>query len=122
MKVLTDPSGFVTSFALIGGLDGGIEVPNPADLTHFAEHFASYKVSGNELSFDKAQDECVSTEAAKAEFRALREKECFSVVNRGRLWYDTLTSEQAEELKTWYTAWLNVTQTLAVPEKPAWLN
>lgn len=122
MIVLTDPSGFVTSFALIGDLDGGIEIPDPADLKHFAEHFTSYRISGNELSFDKAQDESVSTEAKKGEFRALREKECFPVINRGQFWYDTLTSEQTEELKTWYAAWLNVTQTLAVPERPAWLN
>lgn len=122
MIVLTDTSGFVTSFALIGVLDGGIEVQDPTNLTHFTEHFSSYRISGNELSFDAAQDESVSTEAKKAEFRTLREKECFSVINRGELWYGTLSSEQTEELKTWYAAWLNVTQTLAVPERPAWLN
>lgn len=122
MIVLTDPSGFVTSYALIGSLDGGIEIPDPADLTHFTEHFSSYKVSGKELFFDKAQDESASTEAKKAEFRELRAKECFPIINRGQFWYDTLTSEQTEELKTWYAAWLNVTQTLAVPERPAWLE
>lgn len=122
MIVLTDPSGFVTSYALIGSLDGGIEIPDPADLTHFTEHFSSYKVSGKELFFDKAQDESASTEAKKAEFRKLRAKECFPIINRGQFWFDTLTSEQTEELKTWYAAWLNVTQTLAVPERPAWLE
>ena len=54
--------------------------------------------------------------------RELREKECFSVINRGKLWYDTLTSEQLEELMTWYKEWLNITDTLVIPIKPSWLN
>lgn len=122
MKVLTDPSSFVTSFALIGDLDGGIDIPEPADLTHFTEHFSSYKVSGKELFFDKAQDESVSTEAKMAEFRALREKECFSVINRGKLWYEGLSVPQLNELQAWYRAWLDITSTMVVPEKLTWLE
>ena len=54
--------------------------------------------------------------------RGLREKECFSVINRGKLWYNLLTNEQLTELKNWYTDWLNVTDTLEIPVKPEWLN
>ena len=53
--------------------------------------------------------------------RNRREQECFPVINRGALWYDTLTPEQLEELQKWYTSWLDVTETLEEPIKPEWL-
>lgn len=53
--------------------------------------------------------------------RAKREIECFSIINRGKLWYDTLTPEQLEELQTWYLLWLDVTITLIEPTRPEWL-
>lgn len=56
-----------------------------------------------------------------AELRYLREIECFDRIDRSPLWYDTLTDEQKEELKVWYKAWLEVTKTKIVPEKPKWL-
>lgn len=54
--------------------------------------------------------------------RFLRDKYCFSIINRGSLWYDTLTDSQKEELKTWYKAWLDVTETKIIPERPIWLK
>lgn len=54
--------------------------------------------------------------------RARREGECFSFVNRGKVWYDTLTSSQEKELATWYQSWLDAPQTQVVPTKPKWLN
>lgn len=56
------------------------------------------------------------------ELRTRRELECFSVINRGYLWYMQLSDNQVAELNTWYKAWLNVTETLTVPQKPEWLN
>lgn len=66
------------------------------------------------------------TEAELAErkleqLRMRRERECFPYINRGSLWYESLTDEQLEEFKEWYVAWLNVTETLTVPDKPQWL-
>lgn len=55
------------------------------------------------------------------EIRHRRESECFSYVNRGELWYKTLTEKQKEEFEAWYTAWLDAPQTLVVPTKPTWL-
>lgn len=62
--------------------------------------------------------------------RARRESECFHYINRGILWYNTLTSEQQLELDTWYKAWLNVPQVYLetkptdietiIPTKPNW--
>ena len=63
--------------------------------------------------------------------RELRESECFPIINRGVLWYNTLTSEQQQELNTWYQAWLDVPQVYQetkpedietiIPTKPNWL-
>lgn len=63
-----------------------------------------------------------SREIKQAELRAQREIECFSYINRGALWYETLTDAQREELRVWYFEWLDVTETLAVPIAPLWLK
>ena len=54
--------------------------------------------------------------------RTRRELECFSIVNRGKLWYNTLTEAQILELDKWYKDWLDVTETSIIPEKPSWLK
>lgn len=122
MQIRTDKSGFVTDFALVGTLTDGIEVTAPNDISHFEEHFASYKYTDKKLTFDAEQAEANSLKEQKENLRMLREKECFSIINRGQLWYDTLTETQRSELQAWYTAWLAVTDTLIVPDRPAWLH
>lgn len=54
--------------------------------------------------------------------RQRREVECFTIINRGQLWYNTLTEEQLQELQEWYQQWLDVTKTLIIPELPQWLK
>jgi len=61
-------------------------------------------------------------EEIKANLRLQRETECFPVINRGQLWYGSLTAQQISDLQQWYNAWLNVTDTMQVPVKPIWLN
>lgn len=56
------------------------------------------------------------------ELRYRREKECFVVINRGKLWYDTLTEQQVYELDIWYKAWLDITLTRVIPSRPTWLK
>lgn len=56
------------------------------------------------------------------QLRARREEECFSFVNRGQLWYDTLTPEQYTEFQKWYREWKDVTETKLIPTKPEWLK
>lgn len=56
------------------------------------------------------------------ELRYKRMHDCFPIINRGQLWHTRLTDEQKAELDAWYDAWLNVTDTLQIPTKPAWLN
>lgn len=122
MKVLLDEQNYVVSYALEGELLDAVEASEPNDLFHFEEHFTAYQVLDGTLVFDDARAEAEQDEAAKDAYRKRREIECFPVINRGPLWYDTLTEEQISELETWYRAWLDGTNTQTIPEKPEWLT
>ena len=122
MKVLLDKNGFIQSYALIGDLVDGIDIPDPEDIDHFTEHYAAYKITDGKALLDETHQKALQTEAEKENLRNRREVECFSVINRGQLWYGMLTVKQIAELTAWYKAWLKVTETKVVPEKPSWLE
>ena len=122
MKAIFDDSGFITSFALEGEITGGVELPDPEDIDHFLAHWQSYKAQDGKALFDEAQDTSLAEESEKETLRQRRQTECFSFVNRGQLWYATLSIKQLAELTAWYTAWLKVTETKTVPERPVWLE
>lgn len=122
MQIKLNEKGFITDFAIVGTIEGGIEVNEPKDIDHFMEHFTAYKVKNNAPDFDSEEDNKIETENTKQALRQRRQTECFSYVNRGQLWYATLTVKQIAELTLWYKAWLNVTETMSVPERPAWLE
>ena len=44
MKVLLDEQGYIQSYAVIGDLVDGIDLPDPKDALHFEENFNAYKV------------------------------------------------------------------------------
>lgn len=121
MQVYLDKDGYVTSYAIIGTLVDGIEVAELKDLRHFQEHYSAYKVVEGQLVFDDTKESTLEKETIKQELRDRRDKECFAIINRGQLWYESLDGQQRTELRDWYNAWLNVTETLVVPEKPTWL-
>ncbi|MBO5395025.1 MAG: hypothetical protein J6A28_03910 [Clostridia bacterium] len=50
-----------------------------------------------------------------------RSEQCFPIINRGKLWYDSLSSAQLQELTSWYQAWLDAPATKIMPSKPKWL-
>jgi hypothetical protein len=85
-------------------------------------------VAGVEYKPDRYEEEQIYVyityegEEKKEMLRNIREIECFSIINRGKLWYDTLTPEQISELNEWYRAWLEVTETLVEPKKPEWIK
>jgi len=70
--------------------------------------------------------------------RFKRHQECFTVINRGKLWYDSLTKEQICELTLWYNNWLNITEVIKellktnkvedinlcaiIPTRPSWIG
>lgn len=77
------------------------------------------------LQIDVIKEDTVfvlDTENEKNILRERREIECFKIINRGKLWYNCLNSEQLQELNKWYFDWLNVTETLVIPVAPKWLN
>lgn len=75
--------------------------------------------SNKQLWLQAAIDE--ENKQIKNQIRERRERECFAIVNRGELWYETLTEEQKAELDAWYQAWLDAPETLVIPEKPEWV-
>ena len=120
MQILIE-NGYVSSYALIGTLVGGIEVPDPPDIEHFEAHFQSYLVRDGTLEYDEQQNTEIERKALCDDLRKRRETECFSYINRGQLWYDKLSNAQKQELSEWYQGWLQVTDTLTEPDKPSWL-
>ena len=114
-------NGYVSSYALIGSIVGGVEVPDPPDVEHFEANFQAYRLRGGTLEYDADKKTELEQKALCDELRRQRETECFSYINRGQLWYDRLTEIQRTELATWYESWLHVTETLTVPKKPSWL-
>lgn len=122
MQVLCDDRGFVLSFAFIGDLVGGQEVPVPEDLELFMQRFYSFRMGSGKLEYDQEKYEEEQTEELKKEYRQRRETECFSVINRGQLWYEGITISRLIELRAWYKAWLDVTETMVIPTRPSWLE
>ena len=122
MKITTDENGFVRCFAYIGTLVDGIDVPEPEDIDLFLHQFYAFRLQDGQLVYDSDAYEAYVTEETKEEYRRHREKECFSVINRGQLWYEGITIQQMVELRQWYKAWLKVTETMVIPEKPEWLE
>lgn len=123
MQIIIDEKGYVASYAIIGQFVGGIEVSDPVDEDWFAEHFEEFKYNPEtgELIRNVSREAALANHRTAEELRIRREKECFSVINRGEMWYSLLTDEQKAELKEWYKAWLDVTETLEPPDTPDWI-
>lgn len=121
MKVTIDKDGYVIDWALVGD-NGGVDVPEPDDLEEFMICATGYKVVDGMLQKDNTRDKEQRLEKQKEALRQQREAECFPVINRGWMWYSGLNLVQWLELKKWYLAWLNVTETLLIPERPTWLD
>lgn len=54
--------------------------------------------------------------------RERRVVECFTVINRGFLWYNRLNNKQLNELDEWYQKWLDAPKTGVIPAAPEWIN
>lgn len=90
------------------------------------EQFAGLRAGTHRISDDlKSVVEKTAVELLEDKqnaLRARREKECFPIINRGQPWYDRLTDGHRAELESWYSAWLDVTETLVAPAKPSWVK
>lgn len=104
-------------------IPGGVIVDMPCDsIFEFVSKHKSYYYKDGRLCLDKSKQQEQSVRDHKTRLRGQREKDCFRVINRGQLWYATLTVVQLKELAEWYKAWLDVTETFIVPEMPDWLK
>ena len=88
-----------------------------------ASQFDGLVRHGNKIIFDKKRFDEKQFELKKQELRTLRKEECFSVINRGMPWYERYvdSEERKNELDQWYNEWLDVTETLNIPNKPDWI-
>ena len=122
MQIKIDEQGYISEFAIIGELMGdSIDVEAPDD-PEFMFKYGSYKYENGQLIYDVDKHGIIERAKHANELRVTRKKECFPIINRGVLWYNTLTEDQAIELSQWYQDWLDVTNTLVVPTMPEWLK
>lgn len=122
MQIKLNDQGFIDSFATIGNILDGAEIEVPADLDHFERNYRAYRIKDGALFFDEDKASAIQTEEENEQLRVERDKECFTVINRGWLWYDTLSDKQTKELRKWYQDWLDVTDTRKKPDRPSWLK
>lgn len=122
MQIKTDANGYINNFATVGNILDSTEIEPPADLNHFENNYRAYCIKDGALFFDEEQATAIQKEEENEQLRVERDAECFSVINRGWLWYDTLTEKQTKELRKWYKDWLDVTDTRKKPDKPSWLK
>jgi hypothetical protein len=115
-------NGYITGYAAIGGFPDGIEVNEELIGSLESDKIGYYRYENGQAVFDEEKYMAAQETELITEFRARRESECFPVINRGQLWYDRLTEGQKSELSAWYQAWLDVTETKTVPDKPAWIE
>ncbi len=108
-----------------------IKGPHSPEVTHVAEisleaaakiAITPYLHVWKYIDKDTVELVWMNEEAELDYYRDLRETDCFPIINRGAAWYNSLTEEQKAELDAWYQAWLDITETKVIPEKPAWLN
>ena len=114
--------GYITGFATVGGFPDGIEIEDGVLETLEQDKLTCYRYENGTIIFDEEKYNSKVKVEKLQELRARRELECFSIVNRGQAWYDLLSEDQRIELSNWYQAWLNVTETMVVPEKPLWIK
>lgn len=120
INVKVDERNRLTSFATFGTIEGGVDIEVDESFDSLVDF--AYELIGDKLVFNqRILDEYLLKERL-IELRLRRDEECFTMINRGGLWYDLLTKSEKDELLEWYHAWLDVTLTGIIPSKPEWLK
>ena len=132
-----DSLGYITEYTTFGAripekeyvldTDTLEVIPDSSDQYEFDPKFefenaVCYKLQNNFLVYDEQKAQLQTYNKNNEDFRMRRAMECFPIINRGQLWYESLSNSQREELKNWYQSWLDVTETQVVPQKPAWIE
>lgn len=121
MRITVDEKGYVTGWSIAGD-EEGILCQVPADFDRFAVFYQGYRLENGELREDSEALAALQEQHRKEEIRRQREDQCFPFINRGTLWYESLTQDQRTQLRQWYQAWLDAPETMAIPKTPEWLK
>jgi hypothetical protein len=122
MYIQLDSNNYITGYATVGGIVGGVEAPDTLLEQIDPEKIGYYTYIGGVVTFDETKYNANVAETAKKAIRERRATECFPIINRGRPWYDLWTPQQYTDLKNWYTAWLDAPQTGVIPTRPPFLT
>ena len=124
IEVVLTNEGYVSLFNLDVDqtyMQNSILVEDDVDREHFITNSIFYKIIDNHLVFDENKKAEADHKFRINTIRMRRQAECFSVIDRSQLWYNSLTNEQKAELQEWYEAWLVAPDALVIPRKPDWL-
>lgn len=117
MKIQIDEKGYVQNFVLVGeGSACNINVAEPDNFSSNLQYYRAWKYDGEKIVFDSVRAYELENDFKKNDVREDRARKCFSVINRGELWYARLTEEQKAELEIWYQEWLDAPQTGVEPD------
>ena len=122
MFITIDKNGFVDSWSWAKNNPDMIEIDNALIPKDWNQNAFYYRYCGGALHYDTEGKAAHDLEEKILRLKEDRELKCFSIINRGQLWYSTLTKKQLKELQDWYIAWLDAPQTLKEPIKPDWLK
>lgn len=128
MAIITiDENNYITNYYTGPGwvVENGIEIENGDELEKIIssnENIFDYQYINKRFIKDEAKEILTKSIQKIEELRGQRKNKCFPIINRGTLWYETLNENQKNELREWYQSWLDITETLVIPEKPIWLE
>lgn len=120
MQVKVDQDGYITDYCIGGSIADSVDVAQPEGFG--ADNYAAYKLIDSTLTLDTDRLAALQLADRQNAIRARRERECYSVINRGQLWYEGVSIAHLVELRKWYKAWLDAPATLIIPDKPDWLD
>lgn len=120
MKVKINEDGYVVRWCDAGENGSDIEVATPDGFDPM--HYGAYRLTDGALTLDADRLTALQLAEKIATIRARREKECYSVINRGQLWYEGISLSRLAELRKWYKAWRDAPATMVIPDRPDWLD
>lgn len=120
MQVKVDRDGYITDYCIGGSIADSVEVVPPEGFAR--QQYRAYRLLGGVLTLDTDRLAALQLAGRQDAIRARRERECYSVINRGQLWYEGVSIAHLVELRKWYKAWLDAPATLIIPDRPAWLD
>ena len=122
MFITIDKNGYVNSWSWAKNSPDMIEIDNAMIPEGWNDNAFDYKYVRGQLRYDVEGKAARDLEEKILRLKKDRELKCFPIINRGQLWYNTLTKRQLQELDKWYTEWLDAPQTLVEPQTPEWLK